>query len=61
MMDPRGMGGYDRIATMFSPDGRIHQIEYAREAVKRGSIVLAARNHKGLVMLSELKNSNPLF
>ncbi len=61
MMDPRGMGGYDRIATMFSPDGRIHQIEYAREAVKRGSLVLAARNHNGLVMLSELKHSNPLF
>ncbi|NVM02019.1 MAG: proteasome subunit alpha [Candidatus Helarchaeota archaeon] len=61
MMDPRGMGGYDRIATMFSPDGRIHQIEYAREAVKRGSLVLAARNSKGLVILSELKHSNPLF
>lgn len=61
MMDPRGMGGYDRIATMFSPDGRIHQIEYAREAVKRGSLVLAARNSKGLVIVSELKHSNPLF
>lgn len=53
--------GYDRIATMFSPDGRIHQIEYAREAVKHGSLVLAARSDAGIVILSELKDNNPLY
>ena len=61
MFNGPGMGGYDRIATMFSPDGRIHQIEYAREAVKRGSLVLAARNGKGLVLMSEMRNNNPLY
>ncbi|MHC1592251.1 MAG: archaeal proteasome endopeptidase complex subunit alpha [Candidatus Helarchaeales archaeon] len=55
------VGGYDRIATMFSPDGRIHQIEYAREAVKRGSLVLAARTSAGIVILSQCKEFNPLY
>lgn len=61
MFNGPGMGGYDRIATMFSPDGRIHQIEYAREAVKRGSLVLAAKNTNGLILLSEMRNNNPLY
>ena len=35
--------GYDKSAIMYNPDGRIVQVEYAREAVKRGSTSVDVR------------------
>jgi len=32
--------GYDMTPTMYSPDGRIYQVEYAIETVKRGAMQL---------------------
>ena len=33
--------GYDMTPTMYSPDGRIYQVEYALETVKRGTLAVS--------------------
>lgn len=47
---------YDTSVMLWSPQGRIHQIEYAMEAVKQGSVCLGLRSSK-LVVMAALKRS----
>lgn len=52
MMSSRG---YDMTPTMYSPDGRIYQVEYAIETVKRGTLALGVKSKEGIIMAVEEK------
>ena len=41
---------YDGAITIFSPEGRIYQVEYALELVKRGSPIVGVRSPEGVVL-----------
>ena len=47
--------GYDMTPTMYSPDGRIYQVEYAIETVKRGTLAIGIRSKEGVIMAVEEK------
>ena len=48
--------GYDMTPTMYSPDGRIYQVEYAIETVKRGAIAIGLQAKDGVVIAVEEKS-----
>ncbi len=52
---------YDRGITIFSPDGRLYQVEYAREAVKRGTASIGVRTEGGVVLLADKRIRSPLL
>lgn len=47
------MMGYDRAITMFSPDGRLLQVEYAKKTVKQGSTALGMVCKDGVVLITD--------
>ncbi len=46
-------GAYDRAITVFSPDGRLFQVEYAMELVNRGATILGIQCSEGVVLGAE--------
>ncbi len=60
-MQPQYQMGYDRAITVFSPDGRLYQVEYAREAVKRGTTAVGIKCAEGVVLIVDKRVSSRLL
>lgn len=53
--------GYDRSITMFSPDGRLLQVEYAKKTVKQGSTAMGIVCKDGVVLISDKRITSKLM
>jgi len=53
--------GYDRAATMFSPDGHLLQVEYAEKTVKLGSASIGLVCKDGIVIVADKRIRDKLI
>jgi proteasome alpha subunit len=58
-MQPSGRG-YDHGVSTFSPDGRLYQVEYARESVKRGTTTVGLIYKGGVVLIVDKRIQSKL-
>ena len=52
---------YDWEITVFSPDGRLFQVEYAREAVKRGTTTVGIKFKGGIALIVDKRITSRLI
>ena len=53
--------GYDRTSTMFSPDGRLLQVEYAKKTVKQGTSTIGIVCKDGVLLVADLRVGEKLI
>ena len=52
---------YDRVATMFSPDGRLYQVEYASKIVDQGTLGIGISYSEGVLFGADKKVPSKLI
>ncbi|GFU29868.1 proteasome subunit alpha type-4 [Nephila pilipes] len=52
---------YDSRTTIFSPEGRLYQVEYAMEAIGHAGTCLGILGSDGIVLAAERRNTNKLL
>src|SRR5512147_1873855 len=55
------MMGYDRAITMFSPDGRLLQVEYAKKTVRQGSTAIGIVCKDGVLLATDKRIMDKLI
>ena len=55
------MMGYDRAITMFSPDGRLLQVEYAKKTVKLGNTAIGMQCKDGVLLVTDKRIMDKLI
>lgn len=58
---PNQVMGYDRAITVFSPDGRILQVEYAEKAVDSGTLTVGIACKDGVILLANVNRHDKLI
>ena len=53
--------GYDRAITVFSPDGKLYQVEYAAENIKKGWTTVAVKIKDAALIAAEKRRIAPLI
>lgn len=52
---------YDSRTTIFSPEGRLYQVEYALEAINHAGTAVAIKCNEGIVLIAEKKVTSKLL